>query len=201
MTCEKGWSRKPGVMLSKLEELKLISQCALADNRRAFGELVEAYQPRLRRFLMNLTMGDTFLSDDLAQETFIKAYINIRSFKGISSFSTWLYRIAYNEFYNEKRRKHEESMPRGDDGVEVLPTEATSVPFGSADARLTVQAAMGSLNDNERTVVTLYYIEDLSIKKISSIMQSPEGTVKSNLYRAKEKMGKFIQFENNFNLV
>ena len=144
-------------------------------------------------------MGDAFLSDDLAQETFIKAYINIRSFKGISSFSTWLYRIAYNEYYNEKRRKHEESIPHSDDGAEILPAESTN-PY-STDAQLTVQAALGSLNETERTVVTLFYIEDLTIKKISSIMQSPEGSIKSNLFRAKEKMGKFIEFENNFNLV
>ncbi len=97
-------------MLSKLEEIKLVSQCALADNRRAFGRLVEAYQPRLRRFLLNLTMGDENLTDDLAQETFIKAYLGIRSFKGFSGFGTWLYRIAYNEFHTRAptyaRRAH-----------------------------------------------------------------------------------------------
>ena len=75
-------------MLSKIEELKLISRCVLADDRQAFGTLVEAYQPRLRRFFMNLTLGDEYLSDDLAQETFIKAYIELRSFRGMSKFST-----------------------------------------------------------------------------------------------------------------
>lgn len=68
-------------MLSKLEEIKLVSQCAFGDNRGAFGKLVEAYQPQLRRFLLNLTMGDENLTDDLAQETFIKAYTGIRAFK------------------------------------------------------------------------------------------------------------------------
>ena len=58
-------------MLSKLDEIRLLSQCALADNRDAFGRLVEAYQPRVRRFLLNLTTGDEMLTDDLAQETFI----------------------------------------------------------------------------------------------------------------------------------
>lgn len=87
-------------MLSKLEEIKLVSQCAFGDNRGAFGKLVEAYQPQLRRFLLNLTMGDENLTDDLAQETFIKAYTGIRAFKGLSGFGTWLYRIAYNEFYS-----------------------------------------------------------------------------------------------------
>ena len=60
-------------VLSKVEELKLIARCTLGDDRRAFGALVEAYQPEVRRFFLNLTLGDEALSDDLAQETFIKA--------------------------------------------------------------------------------------------------------------------------------
>ena len=184
-------------MLSKLEELKLISQCALADNRRAFGQLVEAYQPRLRRFLMNLTMGDTYLTDDLAQETFIKAYLNIRSFRGVSSFSTWLYRIAYNEFYSEARKRHEQSLDDNKAQAAIPTTDSGD----ATEAQLTVKAAMRSLSDVERTAVTLFYIEDLPIKKIANIMQMPDGTVKSHLYRAKERMSKVIQFENNFNMI
>ena len=81
-------------MLSRLDEIRLLSQCALADNRDAFGRLVEAYQPRVRRFLLNLTMGDEMLTDDLSQETFIKAYVGIRSFKGLSSFGPTTSSIA-----------------------------------------------------------------------------------------------------------
>ena len=158
-------------MLSKLDEIRLLSQCALADNRDAFGRLVEAYQPRVRRFLLNLTMGDEMLTDDLAQETFIKAYVGIRGFKGLSSFGTWLYRIAYNEFYSHTRRHQE------DDAI---------------DASMTVQEALACLNDNERVAVTLFYIEDQPIKQVAKIMQMPEGSVKSFIHRAKGKMKHFI---------
>lgn len=182
-------------MLSKLEELRLISQCVLADDRRAFGKLVEAYQPRLRRFLLNLTMGDVMLTDDLAQETMVKAYLGIRSFRGIASFGTWLYRIAYNEFYSERRR-HEESLP--DEPALEHPSTAEQ---DATEAQLTVRQAMQSLNDVERTAVTLFYIEGQPIKKIAAIMQRPEGSVKSSLHRAKEKMRKTINFENNYNFV
>ena len=71
-------------MLSKIDELKLLARCALGDDRHAFGALVEAYQNDIRRFFLNLTFGDVALSDDLSQETFIKAYTSIRSFKGLS---------------------------------------------------------------------------------------------------------------------
>ena len=175
-------------MLSRLEEFKLVSQCALADNRCAFGRLVEAYQPRLRRFLLNLTLGNESLTDDLAQETFLKAYLGIRSFKGFAGFGTWLFRIAYNEFYNEKRRKHEED-------VEVIGENLQATSLEDVDANealLTVQAAMSRLGDVERTVITLFYIEDQTIKKISSITGMPEGTIKSALHRGKEKMKKML---------
>lgn len=170
-------------MLSKLDEIKLLSQCALADNRDAFGRLVEAYQPRVRRFLMNLTMGDEMLTDDLAQDTFIKAYVSIRSFKGLSSFSTWLYRIAYNEFYSHMRRHQEEHV----EDITRL-AEASTSASDAVDASMTVQRALESLGENERVAVTLFYIEDQPIKQVAKIMQLPEGTVKSLIYRSKEKM-------------
>ena len=174
-------------MLSKLDEIRLLSQCALADNRDAFGRLVEAYQPRVRRFLLNLTMGDEMLTDDLAQETFIKAYVGIRSFKGMSAFGTWLYRIAYNEFYNHTRKHHEEHV---EDITRM--GEVSTAANDAIDASMTVQEALTNLNENERVAITLFYIEDHPLKQVSKIMQMPEGSVKSLIHRAKGKMKQFI---------
>ena len=174
-------------MLSKLDEIRLLSQCALADNRDAFGRLVEAYQPRVRRFLLNLTMGDEMLTDDLAQETFIKAYVGIRGFKGLSSFGTWLYRIAYNEFYSHTRRHHEEHV----EDIARLGDVSTAAN-DAIDASMTVQEAMARLSENERVAITLFYIEDQPLKQVAKIMRMPEGTVKSLVYRAKDKMRQFI---------
>ncbi len=174
-------------MLSKLDEIRLLSQCALADNRDAFGRLVEAYQPRVRRFLLNLTMGDEMLTDDLAQETFIKAYVGIRGFKGMSAFGTWLYRIAYNEFYNHTRKHHE-------DHVEDITRlgDVSTADNDAIDASMTVQEALTRLGDNERVAITLFYIEDQPLKQVSKIMQLPEGSVKSLIHRGKAKMRQFI---------
>ena len=174
-------------MLSRLDEIRLLSQCALADNRDAFGRLVEAYQQRVRRFLLNLTTGDEMLTDDLAQETFIKAYVGIRGFKGLSSFGTWLYRIAYNEFYSHTRR-HQEEHVEDISRMDEFSTAATD----AIDATMTVQEALTRLNGNERVAVTLFYIEDQPLKQVSKIMQMPEGTVKSLIHRAKGKMRQFI---------
>ena len=177
-------------MLSKFDELKLLAQCVLGDDRRAFGTLVEAYQNEIRRFFLNLTFGDASLSDDLAQETFIKAYTSIRSFKGLSKFSTWLYRIAYNEFYSYSRKQKEERL------LESTPEEPDE-PLGSyeesSNSKLDINTALQRLNATERTIVTLYYLQDVPIKKIIEITDIPEGTIKSHLSRARTKMAQALK--------
>ncbi len=174
--------------LSKIEEIALLSQCALADNRRAFGRLVEAYQPQVRHMLLNLTLGDEDLTDDLAQETFVKAYLAIRGFKGLSSFGTWIYRIALREFYNEKRRRTEMR-------TQQVPEPGES-PHDGTDAQMTVQAALARLGDDERTAITLFYLQDLPIRRIAAITGEKEGTVKARLSRARDKMRAFIGRDN-----
>ncbi len=172
-------------MLSKWEELRLIAQCVATDNRHAFGLLVEEYNDQLRRFLFNLTLGNATLTDDLAQETFLKAYLSIRSFKGLSRFKTWLYRIAYNEYYNYTR-KYSDIQPT----YEPPPESESSDAVNASDARLDVEECLKYLNDVERMIVLLFYLEDQPIKKIVEVTQLPEGTIKSHLHRAKNKMAK-----------
>ena len=99
--------------MSQLNDISLVAQVVVFRNTRAFDQLVQKYQSPVRRFFLNLTCGDSELSDDLAQDTFIKAYTNIANFKNLSSFSTWLYRIAYNVFYDifAAERKQQTWMP------------------------------------------------------------------------------------------
>lgn len=175
-------------MLSKWEELRLIARCAAGDDRRAFGRLVEEYNDGLRRFLLNLTLGDAALTDDLAQETFIKVYLSLRSYRGLARFRTWLYRIAYNEFYMYMRRRRETSATEsGYDNV-----ADTVSPYAASDAGMDVERCLTVLSDAERTAVLLFYMDDRPIKEIADIMQMPQGTVKSHLSRAKAKMTKMF---------
>ena len=187
-------------VLSKVEELKLIARCTLGDDRRAFGALVEAYQPEVRRFFLNLTLGDEALSDDLAQETFIKAYLNVRSFRGLARFSTWLYRIAYNEFCTWQRKtQHEASAMFNDDDVtddgdyfDADGSHSCSTA-DSVEARIDVWQCMKLLSVAERTVITLFYIQDCPLKKIVEITGMPEGTVKSYISRGKAKLARVMR--------
>lgn len=175
-------------MLSRVEELKLISRCVLADDRNAFGQLVEAYQPQLRRFLLNLTLGDPYLTDDLAQETFIKAYLDLRQFRGLARFGTWLYRIAYNEFCSYKRRNH----ATVDIDAIIEPPDDNSA-YDASDASHDVRVALAQLGEIERTVTTLFYIEDMPLKQIATVTGLNQNTVRSHLHRARAKMTKILK--------
>ena len=168
--------------MNTLNDISLVARAAECGDRTAFNELVVRYQSPIRRFFLNQTSGDVPLSDDLAQDTFIKAYLHLSHFRGASAFSTWLYRIAYNVFYDHIRRHQ--------------PTEdlsASSIPQRKAETSdeglsLDLYAALNLLTPHERTCITLQLIEGQSIDRIAQITGMVQGTVKSHLFRGKEKM-------------
>lgn len=176
--------------MSKAEDMLLIARVAIADDHRAFDALVKKYQSPIRRFLLNLTIGDSFLSDDLAQETFIKAYLNIRSFKGLSAFSTWLFRIAYNVFYDsEKTRKFYADLDTSE-------TDASHTVSGNfSEEKFDLLTAMKTLKKEEQTAILLCYMEDKTHKEIAQIMNLPLGTVKTHILKGKKKIGDFLTRE------
>lgn len=178
-------------MLNKLEEMKLLALCMAADNRDAFSRLVTAYQDSLRRFILNLTGGNAALTDDIAQDTFMKAWLGIRSFKGISGFKTWLYRIAINEFVSYRRKNS--ATHSTDPDVALCNLCDADNPHRATEAKLDVEAMMGMLSDAERIVTLLFYLEDVPIKKICKMTSMPEGTVKSHLSRARTHMAKILK--------
>jgi len=177
-------------MIGKLEEMKLLALCMATDNRDAFSRLVLAHQQGLRRFILNLTGGDACLTDDLSQETFLKAWLGIRSFKGLSGFKTWLYRIAINEFMSYRRKNSAELASDVELSSITLPEHNSAQ--SSIEAKMDVAALMKMLSDAERIVTLLFYLEDVPIKKICSITSMPEGTVKSHLSRARSHMAKIL---------
>lgn len=94
--------------MSQADDVFLVTRVVLFNDKRAFDSLVLKYQSAIRRFIMHLTLGNKELSDDLSQEAFIKAYLHITSFRGAARFSTWLYRISYNVFYDHTKKTNRE---------------------------------------------------------------------------------------------
>ena len=173
--------------MAVLGDIALVTQVAVFQNKKAFDQLVRKYQSPVRRFFLNQTLGDEMLSDDLAQETFIKAYVNITKFRGMSSFSTWLMRIAYNVFYDHVRaRKQTED-------IDSMAAVRQSSSTGDSNLKMDVYAALALLKSDERTCITLQLIDGYPIDQISKITGIPENTVKSHLKRGKDKMTNYLR--------
>ena len=174
--------------MGQLNDIALVAQVVVFHNTRAFDQLVRKYQSPVRRFFLNQTCGDSELSDDLAQDTFIKAYTSLASFRNLSSFSTWLYRIAYNVFYDYIRSRKET------DGLDTHQVDMQcSTQQQDIGRKMDVYRALSQLKEIERTCITLFYMEDLSIEKIAGITGCPAGSVKSHLSRAKNKMATYLK--------
>ncbi len=177
-----------------LTDLSLVTQVAVLGNRKAFDKLVVKYQSPVRRFFLHMTMGDGQLSDDLAQDTFIKAYVNIRQFRGTASFSTWLMRIAYNVFYDYKRKSIQQPSSPNDGRLPVAsPKEGAFETDAPTGLRLDIHTALSILKYEERTCVTLQLIDGRPIDEIAVIMDMPVNTVKSHLKRGKEKLTNYLK--------
>ncbi len=176
--------------MKALGDISLVARVAAFDDKRAFDTLVRKYQSKIRRFFLTQTMGNEALSDDLAQETFIKAYTNIGRFRCLSGFSTWLYSIAYHVLLdNIRARRH----------TEEIGSEANNRCAGTADSglKMDIYSCMQILKPDERTCVSLQLVDGLPIERIAEITGLPPGTVKSHLSRGKSKLAKYLK-ENGY---
>ncbi len=174
--------------MSRLSDLALVARVATLHDTRAFDQLVRRYQSPVRRFFLHQTCGDAALSDDLAQDTFLKAYTALASFHGLANFSTWLYRIAYNVFYDYLRTRKEMDPL---DTARVDTQCSTQQP--DIGREMDIYRALATLKEAERTCITLFYLDDLSIDRIADVTGMPAGTVKSHLSRAKQKLATYLK--------
>ncbi len=143
-----------------------------------FIELVKAEQESLRRFLLALCGGDSSEADDIAQDALVRAYVASGSFLGLSKFSTWLFRIAYNCYLDHKRKPSPETIPA--DSSQALRIPSADETDSSFRYQRLYQA-LDAIPEKEKAAIVLHYFEDRSIKEIASILQIPAGTVKYHL--------------------
>lgn len=161
----------------------LISRALVYDDRHAFGELVKRHQSAIRGLLRRLTGGDEALADDLAQDTFIKAYKALARFNGQSKFGSWLYRIAYNTFLSYLRKKREVT------GLGELPVDGVEPDrIREVSLRADLEQAMQMLSHNERAAIHLCYNEGHSHEEAARTLRMPLGTVKTHILRGKAKL-------------
>ena len=166
-----------------LTDADLVARVLLDDDHHAFAELVRNHQSSVRGLLRQLTRTDVALADDLSQETFLRAYKNLRSFRGEARFSTWLYRIAYNTF-RENARKRKELVGINEEQWQAEQDPQTVDPALRHD----LMHALNLLPLHERSAVLLCCQNGLSHDEAARVLDIPLGTVKTNVLRGREKL-------------
>ena len=170
-----------------LNDADLVARVLVDDDHHAFAELVRNHQSAVRGLLRQLTRTDLALADDLAQETFVRAYKNIRSFRGEAKFSTWLYRVAYNCF-REEARKRKELV-----GIDEAHLAAQEDPQTVDPAlKYDLMHALQLLPLHERSAILLCCQNGLSHDEAARVLDIPLGTVKTNVLRGREKLKKTL---------
>ena len=153
-----------------------------------FISLVRAEQEPLRRFLLALCGGDAALADDVAQDALVRAYVASGSFLGLSKFSTWLFRIAYNCYIDHCRKARPDEAPV-DDALNLPAEDASDASFRYQQ----LYQALDRLPEKEKAAISLFYFEDRSIKEIAAILGMPQGTVKYHLSMGRTHLKQHIQ--------
>ena len=176
-------------------------------DERAFREVVQTYGDQIYNLTYRM-LGDPAEAEDVAQEVFITVFKSIDSFRGDAKFSTWLYRIAANHCKNRikylarrgdhQRAQYVEESAAAGDGAAARLTGAAPAPspdsqVAGAELEGIVQKTIASLDEEQRLLVVLRDVEDLSYGEIAEISGLPEGTVKSRLHRARLALRRKMQ--------
>ncbi len=167
---------------SGADEQALVNRVVASDDHSAFAELVLRHQSPVRQFLRRLSRQDDARADDLAQETFFRAYRRIASFRGEGRFRSWLFSIAYSIFLAEQKRYAKMSAY----------AERVSTAVGTTEAdvfmRRTVDVLLGQLGPEERAAILLHYQHGMTHPEIADALAAPLGTVKTMIRRGRLKM-------------
>jgi len=182
------------------QEKKLIRQLKRRDER-AFRELVRVYQHKVYNLVYRI-LGDEQEAEDVAQDVFLAVFRAIDQFRGDAKFSTWLYRIATNHARNcikylaRRQTRRHETLDENHEGPSQHPlTSHTPSPdrvVMGRELEAIIQAAIGQLEEEHRTLIVLRELENLPYTDISTITGLPVGTVKSRLHRARLQLKKTI---------
>ncbi|MBN8550364.1 MAG: sigma-70 family RNA polymerase sigma factor [Deltaproteobacteria bacterium] len=190
-------------MSEKISDAELVAKASAGD-KESYRVLVEKYQQRVFAIAFDVVRSRED-AEDIAQESFVKAYLSLPEFKGESSFYTWLYRIAYNMAIDFRRR----TVRRGGAPVEFDETRADVVAeasgsvqnrFGSPQELMLrkeesqqIQKVLTEISPEHRAVITLREIEGLSYEEIADVVGVSKGTVMSRLHYARKHLQQGLQ--------
>ena len=163
----------------------LVALAVGSQDTAAFGELIRRHQSQVRNFLRTLSR-DRFVADDLSQECFLHAWDKLQTYSGRGSFIGWLLKVAYTTFLQSKRKskRYTEVL---DEAAYVAQTESRSYTEASNEVS-DLDKLLAVLTQEERAVMIMSYACGLSHREISEATGMPVGTIKSVIFRGKEKI-------------
>ena len=171
--------------MTRSEDHQLVARVVSGEDTEAFGELVRRHQSHVRNFLRKLS-GDYSLADDLAQDTFMHAWDKLQTYSGKGSFIGWLLKVAYTTFLQSKRKSKRYAEVLEEVGyVADVEERKSALPVEDAGD---LERFLAVLTEEERAIMVMSYACGLSHREISDATDMPVGTVKSVIFRGKEKI-------------
>ncbi|MDG2380703.1 MAG: sigma-70 family RNA polymerase sigma factor [Pirellulaceae bacterium] len=171
-----------------MKEDALLIDETLAGNNAAFGQLIQKYQDRLFNTLVHV-IGCHEEAEDVAQETFVQAFLKLNTFQRRASVYTWMYRIAFNLWISRLRRKRPElSVEQSRETAGAEPADDSEEPLERLEREeraRQIHLAISELSDEHRSILVLREMEGCCYETISEILDLPVGTVRSRLHRAR----------------
>lgn len=189
-----GGSRMDTIVKQRIKQV-------IKGDQNAFAEIVELYKDKVYQLCYRI-LGNKHEAEDMAQEAFIRAYVNITKFNPTRKFSTWLYRIATNLCIDRIRKKkpdyYLDAEVPGTDGLSMYSQVAADVTkpdeeVESLELQESIQQEILKLPEKYRSVIVLKYIEELQLQEISDILEIPLGTVKTRVHRGREALRKQLR--------
>lgn len=171
-------------MITQREENQLIDRI-LAGDERGYAELVDKY----KRYAFTIAfkiVGDRAEAEEVAQDSFIKAFHYLKGFNRDARFSTWLYRIVFNTAISHKRKRkiHFEDVHN----VKVEYTERADAGTELKDRQVFVSQALSRLNEADQLAIQLFYIKEFSLEEVAEMMGQNVNTIKVRIHRARQRL-------------
>jgi len=181
--------------MEKISDVELVNEVRNG-KRQAFTELMRRYQERVY-WTARRMVGDHDEADDIAQETFVKAYLALGDFRGDSSFFTWIYRIAVNLSLNALRKRQVMEYLRQSDIINrILPAqENPQRDLEHQEMQSRLDEAISALPEKQRAVFIMRYYDEMSYAEISRVLKTSVGGLKANYFHAVRKVQEYLKNE------
>ena len=175
------------------EDIKCIHE-VLAGNKQAFELIINKYKNPLYATILRMTKNPHD-AQDLVQESFIKVYEQLEKYNATGSFSSWLYRVAINHCMDEFRTKRYKMKSVEIDEGKIVMKDHPEIIFMKKEKSRQLERLVATLPEDERIIILLRYVNELSYQEISELVDMPLSTVRNKLHRAKKKMRETVKRE------